>query len=70
MESQDSQVRTTNQQLQTTTQQLQSSNRQLQTKTDEELKQIQAQVARRADAIANLPASDARAMTEYLKHSH
>jgi TolA-binding protein len=45
VESQDSQVRTTNQQLQTTTQQLQSSNRQLQTKTDEELKQVQAQVA-------------------------
>ena len=45
VESQDSQVRTTNQQLQTTTQQLQSSNQQLQTKTDEELKQIQAQVA-------------------------
>ena len=45
VESQDSQVRTTNQQLQTTTQQLQNSNQQLQTKTDEELKQIQAQVA-------------------------
>ena len=45
VQSQDSQVRTTNQQLQTTTEQLQSSNRQLQTKTDEELKQIQAQVA-------------------------
>src|ERR1700730_13786171 len=45
VESQDSQVRTTNQQLQTTTQQLQSSNQQLQTKTDEELKQVQAQVA-------------------------
>jgi hypothetical protein len=38
VESQDSQVRTTNQQLQ-------NSNQQLQTKTDEELKQIQAQVA-------------------------
>ena len=45
VQSQDSQVRTTNQRLQTTTEQLQSSNRQLQTKTDEELKQIQAQVA-------------------------
>src|SRR6266851_5100121 len=45
VESQDSQVRTTNQQLQTTTQQLQNSHQQLQTKTDEELKQIQAQVA-------------------------
>src|SRR3984893_1829693 len=45
VESQDSQVRTTNQQLQTTTVQLQNSNRQLQTKTDEELKQVQAQVA-------------------------
>ena len=45
VESQDSQVRTTNQRLQTTTQQLQNSNQQLQTKTDEELKQIQAQVA-------------------------
>jgi len=45
VESQDSQVRTTNQQLQATTQQLQSSNQLLQVKTDEELKQIQAQVA-------------------------
>ena len=45
VQSQDSQVRSTNQQLQTTTQQLQNSNQQLQTKTDEELKQIQAQVA-------------------------
>ncbi|MGA8567344.1 MAG: hypothetical protein WB580_06080 [Candidatus Binataceae bacterium] len=45
VESQDSHVRTTNQQLQATTQQLQSSNQQLQVKTDEELKQIQAQVA-------------------------
>ena len=45
VESQDSQVRATNQQLQTTTQQLQSSNQQLQAKTDEELRQIQAQVA-------------------------
>jgi len=45
VESKDSQVRTTNQQLQATTQRLQSSNQQLQTKTDEELKQIQAQVA-------------------------
>ncbi len=45
VQSQDSQVRTTNQQLQNTTQQLQSSNQQLQTKTDQELKEIQAQVA-------------------------
>ena len=45
VQSQDSQVRATNQQLRTTTQQLQNSNQQLQTKTDEELKQIQAQVA-------------------------
>src|SRR5580658_8172093 len=45
VQSQDSQIRTTNQQLQTTTEQLQHSNRQLQSKTDEELKQIQAQVA-------------------------
>ena len=45
VQSQDSQVRTTNQQLQTSTQQLQNSNQQLQTRTDEELKQIQAQVA-------------------------
>jgi type II secretory pathway pseudopilin PulG len=45
VQSEDNQVRTTNQQLQTNTQQLQSSNQQLQTKTDEELKQIQAQVA-------------------------
>ena len=45
VESQSSQVRTTNEQLQTTTKQLQTSNQQLQTKTDEELKQIQAQVA-------------------------
>jgi hypothetical protein len=41
---QDSQIRTNDQQLQTTTDQLQNSNRQLQTKTDEELKQVQAQV--------------------------
>ena len=45
VQSQDSQVRSTNQQLQATTQQLQNSNQQLQTKTDAELKQIQAQVA-------------------------
>ena len=45
VQSQDSQVRSTNQQLQATTQQLQNSNQQLQTKTDGELKQIQAQVA-------------------------
>ncbi len=45
VQSQDSQVRTTNQQLQTTTEKLQNSNQQLQVKTDQELKQIQAQVA-------------------------
>ena len=45
VQSQDNQIRTTNQQLQTTTEQLQNSNRQLQTKTDEKLKQVQAQVA-------------------------
>jgi len=45
VQSRDNQIRTTNRQLQTTTQQLQNSNQQLQTKTDEELKQIQAQVA-------------------------
>lgn len=43
--SQDNEIRTTNQQLQTTTQKLQTSNQQLQTKTDDELKQIQDQVA-------------------------
>jgi len=45
VQSQDSQIRTTNQQLQTSTKQLQNSNQQLQTKTDEQLKQIQAEVA-------------------------
>jgi len=45
VETQDRQVRTTNDQLQTTTQRLQTSNQELQTKTDQELKQIQAQVA-------------------------
>ncbi|HVB81432.1 MAG TPA: hypothetical protein VNE82_15980 [Candidatus Binataceae bacterium] len=45
VQTQAGQIRTTNQQLQTSTQQLQNSNQQLQTKTDEELKQIQAQVA-------------------------
>ncbi|HTQ24983.1 MAG TPA: hypothetical protein VMI09_09820 [Candidatus Binataceae bacterium] len=45
VESQNRQVRTSNQQLQSTTQQLQNSDQQLQTKTDAELKQIQAQVA-------------------------
>jgi type II secretory pathway pseudopilin PulG len=43
--SQDDEIRTSNQQLQTTTQKLQSSNQQLQAKTDDELKQIQGQVA-------------------------
>jgi hypothetical protein len=43
--SQDGDIRTSNQQLQTSTQRLQTSNQQLQAKTDEELKQIQSQVA-------------------------
>jgi hypothetical protein len=45
VQSQGSQIRTTNQRLQTSTKQLQNSNQQLQTKTDEQLKQIQAEVA-------------------------
>ena len=45
VQNQNSQIRTSNEQLRTSTQQLQNSNQQLQTKTDEELKQIQAQVA-------------------------
>src|SRR5690348_4605973 len=45
LRSQDDEIRSSNQQLQTTTQKLQSSNQQLQAKTDDELKQIQGQVA-------------------------
>lgn len=45
VQAQDGQIRTTNQQLQTSTQQLQNSNQQLQSKTDEQLKQLQNEVA-------------------------